>query len=305
MRIFSIVMCLVLLGSTALSANQKSVGRQPVRTVFRERVRNYALYYGRGLIADLRRFDAAIVEPTAFTALERAQLLARRKKDRSSGNTPRPILIAYLSCSEALPFDPILRQALPDDYFRLNGQPVRIPGSNAFVMDLRQAHWRQLLGESMRRLIADGYDGVFLDTLAIGEDPKYAGAVGEGFLAAAGTLVRDLREQHPDAVLVQNWCIHYLKERTAAHLDGICWENFQPALVDSDAWTRNRFAELQELRRSGLAVLTLYELKANEITDLNFQGRFYRTSRDARFVPYCALPGYTAGVNLRPLQAGL
>ncbi|HNG92800.1 MAG TPA: hypothetical protein PLB32_08390 [Acidobacteriota bacterium] len=273
----------------------------PVQLTARQQlkqIRNYVLYYGSGRVTDLRRFETIVIEPRNYTATQVTAL-------KAPVNGKRPLLVGYLTCAEVLPNDPILKQAFPQDYYRVNGVPVRIPGSNAYLMDLRQSHWRTLLINQMQKLISSGYDGVFLDTLNIGDEPPYAGTpTGEGFLQSAGFLTRDMRTRYPNNLILQNWGINRLKTFTAGYLDAICWENFQVQYIETDAWSQARLAELTALQGGGLSVMTLYQLTSAQITDTAYQSRMYQVSRSYNFLPYCALPGYSSGVNLLPLQNG-
>ncbi|MBX7218892.1 MAG: hypothetical protein K1Y36_03025 [Blastocatellia bacterium] len=273
-----------------------------IRSRIRNGVRNYAVFYGHGHINELRQFDVMVVDPRAYSAAERAQLKARIKGGEAG---QRPILIGYLTCSEVLPNDPILQQVEEADYYRVNGVPLRVPGSNAYVMDLRQTHWRQLLLNQVQQMLFDGFDGVFLDTLAIGEDPQFPPAVGQGFLESAGLFVSGIRGNWPNNIIVQNWGIHQLKNYTLSNLDVICWENFQVQFVETDQWSKNRLAELIQIRNTGFPIWTLYNMTEAQADDAAYQAQMYKYSRSYRFIPYCALPNYTAGVNVGPLQAGL
>ncbi len=143
---------------------------------------DYVVYYGEGRVDDLARYDLAIVQPETLTKEEIKEL-------KSKGT----LSIAYLSVGEAEPG----RSWYTDG--RVN--PRWLLGKNenwgSYFVDASQAGWQDLMVELTGEFIKKGYDGVFLDTVDTAEafpDTK-AGMV---------DLIRNLRKNYPNAILVQN-----------------------------------------------------------------------------------------------------
>ncbi|MCL6452415.1 MAG: endo alpha-1,4 polygalactosaminidase [Alicyclobacillus sp.] len=214
-----------------------------------KRVQRYMVYYGTAKQMPEGRMDLAIVEPTAHDARGLRALQARGT-----------LVLAYVSVMEAGPHQ-AWWSGLPEAAFLHgpDGERVERAEYGNFVMDLCAPAWRGMVAQEVgRRIAADGYDGVFLDTIGDVEMVGLPDAVRQ--FEAAVDLVGQLRQWFPDAVLVQNNGLERLVARTAPHIDGVVWEN-PPLLVrESSAWVaavRDRLRGLQT--QHDLQVFVLFD----------------------------------------------
>ncbi len=86
----------------------------------------------------------------------------------------------------------------------LLGEKPDWPGS--YVIDIRDARWRQLVVKQLApRILAQGFGGLFLDTLDDASELERTDPVKfHGFPAAAVELVAEIRREAPSAVLMVN-----------------------------------------------------------------------------------------------------
>jgi hypothetical protein len=190
-------------------------------------VRSFAVYYGRGGLDVLSTFDLLILEPLAWQAADLALL-----KNRGC------LLVAYLSALEVpANGDP------PAHLLRVNGQSVENRAYKNWILDPRATATRQRFLDKAATLLADGYDGLFIDTLADVEEGYVPADIRDLLVPAAARLVAEVAHGHPDALLLQNRGLNYLFPRTACHLDGVLWEDFPFAhsllpVVERESWER-------------------------------------------------------------------
>lgn len=145
-------------------------------------ITDYAVYYGLGRVDDLKRFDLAVTQPNTLDATQIATLA-----------TNGTLAVAYLSIGEVEP---------TREWF-LDGRvdPSWILGTNAnwgsLFVNAAEPGWQQLMYDLAGEFIAKGFDGVFLDTL---DTVDLFPQMRDGMIA----LVSGLRQQYPEAILVQN-----------------------------------------------------------------------------------------------------
>lgn len=158
-----------------------------------------SVYYGPATaqaLATLATFRAVIIQTTLYTPAELIQL-------RASGTR----VLGYLSLGEDHPL----------------GEWACVPGGAAFHLDMNAAwnsmvvdaghpQWRETLLSRAAVALKD-VDGLLLDTL----DSAAAGATLE--------LIKAVREQFPQAILVANRGFHMLPE-VAKWVDGVLFEAF-------------------------------------------------------------------------------
>ncbi len=192
------------------------------RRVQWQAAQSLCVYYGKGELDQLKAYDVAIVEPLGQNQQTVVQLQA-------SGT----LVLAYLSVIEAYTWDSKLQYATATDFLRLNNKPVTNPVYGGFIMDIRSQRWQRLIFHQAATLLAQGYDGLFLDTIDNVEAACWPLQTRLELVDSAANLVRQLRLTYPDHLLIQNNGMEMLAEQTVEHLDGVCCENPPPELCSA------------------------------------------------------------------------
>lgn len=245
---------------------------------------NYALYYGHGQAGELSNYDIAVVEP--------AGQLNSLPDIKASGT----LTIAYLSVMEvpAWSSDRDLLEA--DDFLHVKGKPYINPDYGNYWVNLASIRWQEILLQRVHTLIEGaGYDGVFLDTIGYIESQQLSNETRAALLKVAIEIVKSIRTQFPEHVLIQNCGLEELYRGTARYLDGICWEN--PPLQDhrSQEWADQVICNLEQVKKNyGLQILLLVE--ENNPCVKGFK-RVLEVAKAKNFLVYYAPSFYTTGVS--------
>ena len=209
------------------------------------RVGDFAVYYGTGGEQVLSRYDLAVVEPAGRGPQEIASL-------KSGGG----LALAYLSVLERAG---TRGEPAPAGVLAGDGRPVFNEQFGNWVLDPRDEGVRRRVLELAAYLLSQGYDGLFLDTLADLEDFALPPALRGECVLAAARLVADLAKSRR-CVLVQNRGFHQVLPVTARHLDGVCWEDFPYERIGRFPARYGGVRMLQTLERAnGMRVLALNE----------------------------------------------
>jgi uncharacterized protein (TIGR01370 family) len=199
-------------------------------------------------------------------------------------------LIGYISIGEASP---------DYSYFeQLKSEGLLIRSSNVWqgnqYIDIRDSRWqRRLLDELIPAVLAQGFQGLFLDTL---DSPLYLEqtdpAAYQGMADAAATIIRSIRTRFANATVVMNRA-YKLLDNVAGDIDIVVGEsvfttyNFRTkryGLVD-DAAYRHQVQLLQDaVKRS--PNLRVFTLDYWDPADMEGIGRIYREERANGFKPY-------------------
>ena len=176
----------------------------------------------------------------------------------------------------------------------LLGPAARWPGS--FNVDIRDYRWTNvIIEERIPAVLARGFDGVFLDTLDSAihlehSDPHTYG----GMTAAAGYLVRVIRERFPHIKIMLNrsytllpvvdrYVDFLLGESTYAGYDFVHKRYIRRPRAEHDREAK-LLAEAKQ-RRPHLQIMTLDYWEPD---DRDFIERIYSSQRALGFVPYVA-----------------
>lgn len=211
---------------------------------------NYAVYYGVGREQDLAKFDLAIVEPEGQTAEALAQM-------QSAGT----LVLAYLSIMEVLPYSSDRKLLTESDYIFLDGQRFINQEYGNYWVDLRSAAWSKLLLNKAHYLInIRGFDGLFLDTIGYVESTELSADLRKALITAAAEIVRLLRQNFAEYVLVQNNGLEELINFTSPYVNGICWENPPFNQAQARPWATAVLNNLLAIKEQyGMQVLLLAE----------------------------------------------
>jgi hypothetical protein len=193
--------------------------------------KSYYCFYAAGHVAELSRYDVAILHIPKMTPPNVRAL-----------NDAGVVTIGYISVGE----DEELRVGngngpagkaswyLDKDH---DGQPDQNGIWKSWYANAGDPEWRADRLEAGRRLVDEyGFNGFFLDTI---EMPDIYPEARPGMIQ----LVEELRRAFPDKVIVANRAFSLLKEpRVAANIDGIMYESFS-SHYDFDAKRYIRFSE--------------------------------------------------------------
>ncbi len=248
------------------------------------RVTNYVLYYGLGREKDISRFDLAIVEPAGQTK-ESIEVV------KSSGT----LLLAYISIMELALWEKELKLLEKDDFIHHQGEPL-INSFNNYVLDIRSDRWKNIIMERAENLLHHHrYDGLFLDTIGDIEWAGFTCETGDSLLLAAANIVKDLRDQFPDYLLLQNNGFNRLFDYTARHIDGICWEN--PVFSDESyaLWSQAILEKLSWYQiKEGIKIFLLLEECSSDQENKSLVKKIAQTRK---YLLYLAPVGYVEGIN--------
>lgn len=250
--------------------------------------KNYALYYGSGKAIELAQYDIAIVEPAG-------QSINSILEFRASGT----LAIAYVSVMEIPSWSEEIGLLKSSDFLQVEGSenPFINQQSGNYWLDLRSQRWTDLLLHRISYLLeGDGYDGLFLDTVGYVESLQIPMPLRSALLQAAAQIVRKIKIQFPDCILIQNCGLEELYKLTAGYIDGICWENPPLDRIASQEWASIIIRNLEQVKETyGLQVLLLVE--ENDSCAREFQ-RVEELAFAKQFLAYLAPANYTAGVYL-------
>ena len=253
----------------------------PRRRLARGSALRWAIDYGPSTDPSVaRRFDLLVLEPDHARPLEPLR-------------APNAVLLGYFSMGEverSRPFAPALAAA-----GALRGHNPNWP--DARFVDLRHPAWRAaVLDRLVPAILARGYDGVFLDTLDNAEaleraDPR----ANAGMVAAAGSLLEELRRRHPAAVVMMNRGYALLPE-AAKSIDAVLGEamasrwsfaakRYEVVSPGDWEWQANRLRAAQARNRA----LVLATLDYWDPSDQAGVAALYARERAAGFAPYVSV----------------
>jgi uncharacterized protein (TIGR01370 family) len=261
----ALVLLVACRGGGTTGTSSTSPGHGSARARIRS-IEDYVVYYGAGRMDELARYDLAIIDPATLTPDEVAQLEA-----------DGTLVVAYLSVGEIDGNDPWLDDGTVPRSWILG----RNRNWGSLFVDASQPGWRALMTREAGRLLDDGFQGVFMDTVdtAIDVAPETA----PGMIQ----LIEGLRAAYPDALLVQNRGFD-IAEQVASSIDAVMFEDLSTGYdFDAAAYTReDNSAEAERMvalhDRTGLPILSLdYAEPADEKT----AARAARIARGYGFIP--------------------
>ncbi len=251
----------------------------------RLRGRSFVVYYGYGPLPEIGSFDIAILEPAGWRHEDMMALSRRGVK-----------CIAYLSAMEATRAT-LTRLGIPErQLLRAGDGPWLREQFGTYVVDPRCRPWRAHLAAEARRLLQEGWAGVFLDSLGDVEDQTVQDRAG-WLLPAAADLVRGVRQEIGDRLLLQNNGIFLLLPLVAQLIDGICWEGSFDPETTGGPWLRMVLEQIAKVvRQEGITPMLLSEIPADDAA----QGRLAmleEMSRRYGFLSYAAPLDYARAIR--------
>ncbi|MDR6885370.1 endo alpha-1,4 polygalactosaminidase [Bacillus sp. 3255] len=244
-----------------------------------QQVNNYSLYYGNPNVqamAKLKTKDLVIIEPQLYT---REQI-----QDIQAAGT---LVIGYLSVMETPSWNQLRTEELREqDYFLHNDERIHFSKWNSYLMDLREAHYRQLLlSEIEASITSKGMQGIFLDTVGDIDDYMKDMEAQAPMREAYAAFLQEVKASYPGLSVIQNRGFDTLDD-SAAYIDALLWEDWR-GNWKKDPWTKARVERLQQEQKKGLVVFTL---------TMNKESSPGREARKLNFIPLNAPDGYTKKV---------
>jgi uncharacterized protein (TIGR01370 family) len=241
-------------------------------------IRSWLCYYGLEASPEVYgRFDLVVFDSTWHPPLVR----------RADG---APVILGYLSLGEVLEQGPL--------WPFVKNRPCLVEKKSfwdSWVVDVRDPAWQRLIvHETVPGILAQGFDGLFLDTLdsALGlemwKDPDRFRGAGQALVR----MVRALRSVCPEAVIAVNRGLHILPRIAEAIdvlvLEGLysVYEGTEKRYKRVDKETRGLLLKQVEAglsARPDLPVLSL-DYAAPDQPDLGGEAIAY--SREKGFIPY-------------------
>jgi uncharacterized protein (TIGR01370 family) len=203
----------------------------------------------------------------------------------------RILLIAYVSVGQADP---------ERDYWpQIEGRSWLISNEDSqdkkYLIDVRNVEWRSLLLETViPRIVDEGFDGLFLDTLDAPiylEDSfpkKYAGSK-----KALVELVREIRRRYPDLYLISNNAYELLPEMApslnAALAESVFSRKSQDGKGFEDTEAKKSGRKIRALKRGAIKKgLAVFNIEYSPPEDADRARRHRESSRRQGFKTYIA-----------------
>lgn len=113
-----------------------------------------------------------------------------------------------------------------EDYFKIDGEPVRFSEWDSFLMELRSSSYRRLLFDETEEMHSRWpIDGLFLDT--VGDIEEYVpGHARQSMSEAYRAFLAVTASRYPETKLIQNRGFSQL-ENCQTFLDGYLWEDWR------------------------------------------------------------------------------
>lgn len=230
------------------------------------------------------------VDPAAFAGFDLVVLDPNYAQPISSVRTEDMTVLSYLSLGEMNRHKPEFAAVQASG--GLVQQNPTWPDS--YSVDVRNHAWRDLIVDTIiPSLIAQGFDGLFLDTL---DSPPHLEMVDPvryaGMTTAAVALVRAIRERYPDMPLMMNRG-YALLPRLVGTIDAVVAESMLTSFeadthsyhVVDDAMLARHLEFLRPARDAGRR-LPIFSLDYWDPEDADTIARIYARERELGHSPY-------------------
>lgn len=201
-------------------------------------------------------------------------------------------VLGYISLGEVDRHDPAFHALKKDG--AVDAENPNWPGS--YYIDIRSERWQKLmLEERIPAILAQGFSGLFLDTL---DNPAHLERTHpkkyHGMTIAAANLVHAIRDRYPNIKIMLNRA-YELAPKVAPDIDMLLAESMAGDYdFDSKKYTRvpeeDYQAQLETLRAARRAnpALMLYSLDYADPNDEKAIAALYAKQRENGLVPYVA-----------------
>lgn len=214
------------------------------------RVATYTIYYDyvtEDELSQLSGYDMVIIEPHHFTTAMVQRL-----------QTAGTLVYGYMSVMETPSWNEQRTSSLkPDDFFMVNKEPVHFPLWDSWLMDLRQAHYRELLHKEIdEQIVGKQMDGLFLDT--VGDIDEYIPPdekLRRSMKKAYRSLLRRTLSHYPSLSIIQNRGFDALPF-SHVYLDGLLWEDWHGDLLGNE-WRQKTLLHAVKYQKKRLRIFTV------------------------------------------------
>lgn len=268
-------------------------GRNYKQTLAARDIGNWVCVYNENASTEaIKNFDLAVLDADAHP-------------DLSALKNSRTILIGYVSLGEVGDY----RWFWP----QMAGKPWVLdknPNWNSYFVDVRAPEWHDLLLDKIiPKILEDGFDGLFLDTVDNAEYLEKYHPVKKypGSQAAMIQLIRKMRLRFPDIHIIANRGFAIL-EQIAGDIDGVVAESVfttvdfenegKMRILRTEEYTVNLRRLMAVKNRSKIKVFTLDYLEKHKEREIS---RLISKSREFGFIPYVSTPRLD-GIYLNTLR---
>jgi cysteinyl-tRNA synthetase len=254
-------------------------------------------------------YDLVVVEPT-FTLREDSDFDAKGMVSRLHAGRPGRIVLAYIDIGEAERYRAYWqtdwtppakgRKGHPD--FLLFADPDG--WNDSYVVAYWRPAWQQVMLADVRRIMAAGFDGVYLDWVSAYEEETVVAEAkrenadpAKAMVAFIGAVRQAARQANPSALVVaQNAA--YLVDRDPAYLGTI------DAIAFEDTWFAGK-ANAGWNSPGGGDVPNRYKDESSTEALLKQYAKYVAAGKPVFTVDYCLRPQNAAKVYEAARQAGL
>jgi hypothetical protein len=192
-------------------------------------VSSYRIYYGNmneSILNKMKSYDMVVVEGLHFDPQMVSELQDAGVK-----------VIGYISVSEVGHWDDEITGRLDRDTYLMENGKILKNGKND-LGDLSSRRFRNVLIDAIEsRIISKGMDGIFFDTLDsvdLLDDKVLREEQIKGYIK----LVKEIRAECENVVLIQNRGFNYLDFLERDMIDGLLWENFSAEMLDKEIYRK-------------------------------------------------------------------
>lgn len=202
----------------------------------------------------------------------------------------KPLLIGYVSVGEEKLGGPAWELIQNKDFVLGHNEHW-----NSSILDIRNEQWQSILLDTViPGVIAQGFDGIFLDTLdsplALEETDKNGQY--KGMDEACVAFIQKIRARFPEIKIIQNRALSILPQ-TSKYIDYILIESLycdydfeQKHYTETNEETRSKLRELIKVGTQGNPTLTVLTLEYASSNQTSLIEDAINYSRSNGFVPY-------------------
>lgn len=216
-------------------------------------IETYQIFYGAPtpeVINEMKAYDLVILEPYHY-----------RKEQIQRIQSAGTMVLGYITTMEIAEWNQALMKELKEeDFYKRNGKKVFYPEWKSYLMDFTSKHYQTIVHKEINQhIIGKQFDGLFLDTVGdIDNEFWDKPDILKKQRAAMVSFLKEIKEQHKNLPIVQNWGFDTLAEATAPYVDGIMWESFDHSIVSQNEWAQNKIQQLLKIKdKHGVQVFTV------------------------------------------------